>query len=303
MVYGSENKSCFETNIICLYLQFLSYINKKRKIKLVAMEQRKYNYIEEYLNKIRAAGGFTFTYSELLGTFNVTKEAIDLSLQRLKARNSIAQIKKGFYVILTPEYAQKGMIPSALFVDDLMKSLNKKYYVGLLSAAALHGASHQQPLEYFVITQAPAIRDINASNMRVRFFVKKDWHPQSVVQIKSDSGYMNVSSPELTALDLFFYSHYISTNRAYTVLQELQEAMKPSKLKSTALLFPQTASIQRLGYILEQIQGCDKLADSLKKVLNTRKSYYIPLSSGKLKKGSVNTRWKIIINTELDGDL
>jgi hypothetical protein len=43
------------------------------------------------------------------------------------------------------------MLPINLFIDDMMKSLNKRYYVGLISAAALHGAAHQKPMEYYVI--------------------------------------------------------------------------------------------------------------------------------------------------------
>jgi len=42
----------------------------------------------------------------------------------------------------------------------LMRSLNKPYYIGLLSAATLHGASRQQPMEYFVGTGQPTIRKI-----------------------------------------------------------------------------------------------------------------------------------------------
>jgi hypothetical protein len=39
------------------------------------------------------------------------------------------------------------MLPVYLFADDLMKSLKKNYYLGLYSAAAIHGAGHQQPME------------------------------------------------------------------------------------------------------------------------------------------------------------
>lgn len=267
------------------------------------MEQKKYNYIEEYLNKIRASGGFTFTYSDLSATFSVSEAAINLALQRLKSRKVIAQVKKGFYVILPPEYVQKGMLPAHLFIDDLMKSLNKNYYVGLLSAAALHGAAHQQPMEYFVVTNASAVRKIKTSNITVNFFVKKEWLQESIIKKKTDAGYINVSSPEHTALDLLFYSGMVSLNRAFTVLQELHSAMKPSFLFKVAQDYHQTAAIQRLGYILEMIPGTEKLSESLYKVLSERKCYFIPLLPAKAKKGDTNTRWKIIINTELEGDL
>jgi len=262
-----------------------------------------YNYIEDYLNKIRSKGGFFFTYHELIQAFGVTPEAIDQALHRLKSRNFIAQVKKGYYVILTPVYSAQGMLPPNLFIDDLMKSLGKQYYIGLLSAAALYGASHQQPLEYFVVTERPSIRSIKKGKLVINFLIKKEWPVNSIMKNKSEAGYINVSSPELTALDLFYYSNVISSNRAFTILQELQEEMKPTDLGKIAFDYPQTSAIQRLGYILEKKLNKVKLAAPLYKAISARKSYYVPLSPAKNKKGATDSRWKIIINTEMEGDL
>jgi predicted transcriptional regulator of viral defense system len=266
-------------------------------------EHKAYNYIEDYLNKIRAKGGFLFTYQELMNAFSISPEALNQNLYRLKTRKYISQVKKGFYVILLPEYATQGVLPANLFIDDLMRSLNKKYYIGLLSAAAIHGASHQQPLEYFVVTTQPAIRKINTGRLAINFCVKKDWLPQAIFKKKTESGYINVSSPELTALDLFFYSKIISVNRALTLLQELQEEMKPSALGNIAHVFHQTSAIQRLGYLLEVQLGNEKLARSLFKVLENRNCYYVPLSAAGCKKGPTDRKWKIIINTNMESDL
>ena len=73
-------------------------------------------------------------------------------------------------MIITPEYAQSGMLPATLFIDDLMKSLNRKYYIGLHSAAALYGAAHQQPMEFFVITENPPLRNIKIKLFRSILF-------------------------------------------------------------------------------------------------------------------------------------
>ncbi|MEI9912620.1 MAG: type IV toxin-antitoxin system AbiEi family antitoxin [Bacteroidota bacterium] len=112
-----------------------------------------YNYLEDYLNKIRSQGRYAFTWIELKDQFDISDKALNQTLYRLKIKKKIAQIRKGFYAIITPEYSRQGMLPVNLFIDDLMKSLNKRYYVGLISAAALHGAAHQQPMEFFVITE------------------------------------------------------------------------------------------------------------------------------------------------------
>ena len=38
-----------------------------------------------------------------------------------------------------------GAPPASWYIDDFMKAIGAPYYVGVLTAAALHGAAHQQP--------------------------------------------------------------------------------------------------------------------------------------------------------------
>src|SRR5690606_20352604 len=102
-------------------------------------------------------------------------------------------------------YRAKGIIPTSLYVNDLMKFLNRDYYVGLLNAAAYHGAAHQQPQSYSIITEGIALRLIKNDKVEINFNVKKSWNRKDVIKKKVDTGYINISSPELTALDLVFY--------------------------------------------------------------------------------------------------
>jgi predicted transcriptional regulator of viral defense system len=261
----------------------------------------KYNYLDKYLTKIRAQGRYAFTLEELKLEFKLTYNTLNQTLYRLKSKKEIAQVRQGFYVIIPPEYSKQGILPPYLFIDDLMKSLDKFYYVGLLSAAALYGAAHQQPMEYFVIVKKPAPRSINNDKLKISFFAKKELLQEGIVQRRTPAGYMNVSSPELTALDLFDTNKF-GINRITTVLQELAEEIKPINLLKTAKQCTNTAAIQRLGYILEWLQK-DKLANSLEKVLNERTSFPVPLSPQKEKKGEIDSRWKIIKNMEIESDL
>jgi len=262
-----------------------------------------YNYLEDFLIKIRSKGRYSFTYKEVLDSFNISEMALDQNLYRMKLKNAIVSIRKGFYVMIPPEYSSKGMLPAYLFIDDLMHSLNKEYYIGLLSAAALHGAAHQQPMEYFVVTSAPAVRGIKNNKIVINFLVKKKWYANDVVKKNTDAGYINVSSPELTALDLLYYSAKIGINRAFTVLQELHEEMNSTSLFKAAKQYPQTAAIQRLGYLLDRELNMQKLANSLWKVLGESKCYYLPLDSSGTRKGEADKKWKIMVNCKVEGDL
>ncbi len=141
--------------------------------------------------------------------------------------------------------------------------------------------------------------------MNIVFYSKHEFLRDGIVQKKTSAGYINVSSPELTALDFLDYIHKFGINRIATVLQELSEEMKPAALQKIAGQYPNTAAIQRLGYILENVAGvgAEKLSGALTKVLEKRTTFPIPLSPQKGKKGETDSRWKVIKNMEIETDL
>ncbi|MCW0481359.1 type IV toxin-antitoxin system AbiEi family antitoxin domain-containing protein [Gaoshiqia sediminis] len=258
--------------------------------------------LEGLVNDIRAKGRYSFGLDEVKHELGLSGNALNQALFRLKNKNKIAQIRRGFFAIITPEYSRQGMIPPNLFIDDLMLSLEKKYYVGLFSAAALFGAGHQQPMEYYVITEKPALRDIKGQKLIVNFYVKQDWSENDIIQKKTDAGYINVSSPELTALDLLTYGNF-GINRVLTILEELTEEMKPSDLTRVARNYFVTSSIQRLGYLIDKEIGDEKLAVAVKRALKEKKIQTVQLLKNVRNKGITDPDWKININTELESDL
>lgn len=164
-----------------------------------------YGYLEDFLVHLRSTGRYAFSLIEVRNKFKQSDEAIKKALQRLKSKGEIALVRNEFYVIVTPEYRSKGVPPPSLFIADLMKFLNREYYVGLLNAAAYYGAAHQQPQSFSIITTKPSLRNIVKDNLKINFLVKKDWSEADVIKRKVDTGYIHVSSPELTALDLVNY--------------------------------------------------------------------------------------------------
>jgi len=263
--------------------------------------QSTYNYLDKYLIEIRSQGRYAFTLNEIENKFEIPYHNLRQILYRLKKKHEVLQIRQGFYAIIPPEYSKQRIIPPYQYIDDLMKSLDKPYYVGLVSAAAMYGAAHQQPTGYTVITQKPAPRSVE--KLKILFFSKQEFIQEGIVQRKTPAGYINVSSPELTALDFFDYIHKFGINRITTILQELSEEMKPSLLLKIAKQYPNTAAIQRLGYILNTVVSDEKLSDSLWKALNERNLFPVPLSPQKDKKGETDNKWKIIKNMEIESDL
>jgi predicted transcriptional regulator of viral defense system len=266
-------------------------------------DKNSYEYIEEYLDTIRAKGRYSFSLEELLNEFNISYNALFQRLYHLKQKNKIAHIRQNFYVIIPPEYTALGTLPPDLFIDPMMKYLEKDYYVGLLSAAALHGAAHQQPATFFVMSKYPAPRNIANNKLKIRFFSKQDIVEYGIIQKKTPSGRINVSSPELTAFDLLDNIKQFGINRITTILMELYEVMLPSRLSKITKLVDNKANTQRLGFILENVVGEEKLSSALYKIISKTKLTKVTLSPLKKRTGELNDKWKIIINEQIETDL
>ena len=270
------------------------------------MDNLKYNYLDDYLEQLRSKGKYSFTIKGIKNELNVSDEAIKKSIQRLKKKSRVELIRKGFYVIITPEYRNRGVVPPILFIDSLMKYLDRRYYVGLLNAAANYGAAHQQPQEFFVITEKPSMRSIKNKKLSLNFCFKKDWSDKDINKINTETGYVNISTPELTSLDLIYYQDRVGgLNRVTTILAELVDEIKPDKLMMTLERFNYIASVQRLGYLLENKIKNFNLANVVREFLSDKKYYPVLL---KQQKGKVNGKkasnfWKVVPNIEIESDI
>lgn len=264
-----------------------------------------YGYLEDFINELRSNGRYAFSLPEVRNKFEQSDEAIKKALQRLKKKKEIALVRNEFYVIVTPEYRSIGILPPSLFVSELMEFLKKDYYVGLLNAAAYYGAAHQQPQSFSVITMKPSLRNINNDNLKINFYVKKKWAKDDVVQKKVDTGYINVSSPELTALDLVYYFDQSGgLNRVATVLEELSESIDANKLLDAARQFFPITTVQRLGFLLENIIGKSELSEPIKDYLKTVSYFPVLLRPQKEKTEMITGNdWKVVQNVEIETDL
>ena len=269
---------------------------------------RNNNYLSNWIESLQAHGRVTFTFEEACSHFrDVSTTAITLALNRLSRKNKVVSVFKGFYVIIPPEYSIDGMIPPDLFIDPLMKYTHKLYYVGLLSAAALHGAAHQNPHEFFVINQLPALRPTTRKGVRINYIGRIYIPVNFLEQHETKAGYVKVSNPELTAVDLLQYENHIGgLNRAATVICDLAAAMKPEKFTDNFVSFTQVVMLQRLGFIIEKIAGKAALADSLHSEMSRKYNGWkrMPLNAGMPEKGyHSDPKWKIVVNTEIEIDV
>ncbi len=130
--------------------------------------------------------------------------------------------------------------------------------------------------------------------------MKSKWQVGDIEGKKTESGYINVSSPALTAFDLVYYNRKIGgLNRIIPILEDLSEGIRSSNLRRTAS-YQKVPDMQRLGYLLEKL-GNEKLASVLYKKVERKPMRDIPISlAHKNREGELNAKWNVILNTELD---
>jgi predicted transcriptional regulator of viral defense system len=264
--------------------------------------------IKDWIDDLQKRGRMSFSRQEVVTNFPLLSEqAIRNALNRLATKNSIVSVWKGFYVIVSLKYALRKILPPELYIDDLMKFLNRPYYVGLLNAAAFYGAAHQQPQQFSVLSILPALRDTTKKDIRINFVAtRKDIPRRWLKPFKTETGLVQVSSPELTATDLITYQKEVGgLNRTSTVLSELAESLNFTKLDNDFFEYVPKSTIQRLGYLLEHPLEQNILANTLyeKAQKFNCKFQQIPLKyCNKTEHCKVDTKWKIIINEQIDID-
>lgn len=270
------------------------------------MEQsNRYNVLENWTNQLLAQGKYAFALQQLKAAFpSQSDSAIKSALKRLSDKKNILSIHKGYYLIIPPTYRPKGVLPPTLFLDAFMKELNRPYYLALLSAAAYHGASHQQPQEFFVVTGFPVLRPMQKKGLKVNYISKKEIPSTLIDTRKTEAGYLKISNPVLTAIDLIQYAKRVGgLNRVATVLAELSENIKPGCFDTNLLRQVPVTSLQRLGYLLDIVLDKQELSRALYTTLIDNKIalYRIPLKAAASVKGfDTNDKWKVVVNLTIE---
>lgn len=260
------------------------------------MESRARAYVERLLSQ----GRHTFTRAEADIALGSSPVATYHSLHRLERTGWLAMPRRGFYLVVEPEYRQLGALPPVLWIEDLMRFHEAPYYVGLLSAAAMHGAAHQQPQEFQVVVGV-VLRPVRVGRVRIHFFFRRRMDTAITERMKTSTGYVSVSTPEMTAYDLVRYRKGAgSIDHVATVLAELAERLDAKKLLGVARRCGELPVIQRLGWLLDHT-GHGKLAEGLAKLVDGRRPKMIPLEPASRDEISArDEKWRVLVNTTVE---
>lgn len=255
--------------------------------------------VEKIVDNWQAGGQYAFTREDLSERLGKWDSATRDALRRLTEESRVARPRIGFYVIVPLEYRSAGSPPASWYVDSLMKFMQQPYYVGLLSAASLHGAAHHRPQEFQVATDRPT-RPVRAGRVRIRFVVNSQIEQTAVMSMNTATGTMRVSTPAATALDLVRYVHASGGyDHVAGVLAGLAEEIEPGQLAEQADRVPSVVA-RRTGYLLERV-GADRAARALAERFAGVDLDPQPLEPGLPKGGSErDDRWGLYVNTTLE---
>jgi predicted transcriptional regulator of viral defense system len=259
--------------------------------------------LTSWIDARQGEGLYHFTREEAIQNLQISDDAFKMAVLRLQKKGRIHRILGGFYIIIPLEYRSTRVLPADWFIADLMQHMGRPYYVGLMSAAALHGAAHQQPQQFQVVTTGP-LRRLQLNNLSIRFFSKSNFNATPVFSLKVQTGYISVSTPESTAIDLIRYARSIGgLDRVLSVLKELGEAMNREKLLEAAETDGNLTYGQRLGWLLEKA-GYSELTESLAEWLREQNPLPAKLDSCLPVRGAGrDNRWRLLINANVESDL
>src|SRR3990172_8296193 len=167
----------------------MNYSDKKKPTKPT------FRFLSGYVDYIQSHGEYVFAQKTAKEQLGCSDDAIRIAANRLINKKRIIKLRYAFYLIIPLEYQTLGAPPPSWYIDALMNQYHHQpYYIGLLSAAALHGAGHQQPQVFQVITNKP-LRSITIGRSKINFIVKKNLQKIMSTKIKTQTGYMDVSTP------------------------------------------------------------------------------------------------------------
>lgn len=258
--------------------------------------------VASWVESLPERGRYTFSRDEAREVTEASDAAVKMTLYRLKQAGSIVNPRRDFFVVVPREYRQAGSPPASWFIDDLMRHRGRSYYVGLLSAAALHGAGHQQPMAFQVLTDAVE-RDVVLGRVRLEFHASTLLEGAATQRVQTETGSMVVSTPETTALDLVrFPASCGSWSNIATVLSELVDVLQPDRLHNSAARVARS-DVQRLGWLLDLLEA-PALADALADVLDGERLRPVPLAGGDGGKDAPrDRRWGVLVNEVVEVDL
>lgn len=256
--------------------------------------------IAELPDALLSEGRYSLTAAEAAELAGVPLAHVYPGLARLRRRGALFSPARGFYVVVPPEYRSWGVLPGELFIDGMMHALGRDYYVGLLTAAATHGASHQAP-QVFQVMVDRHVPNRDIGRVRLRFYVNEHLGQMTVEERQVDTGRLRLATRETTLVDLMAHPDEAGgLNNIATVIAaigdiDVAELARLATMRSRSL-------VRRLGWLLDQFRD-DLDLQPLREAALAAGTYPTRLVRALPARGSIDPGWNLQVNASVEPDL
>lgn len=244
-------------------------------------------------------GRYAATTSEIVELTGADADAVRHGLARLRSQGRVFTPARSFHVMVPPEYRSWGAVPAPWFIDSMMGHLRRDYYVALLSAAALHGASHQAAQVFQVVT-ARHVEDRDFGRIALRFYRSRFVSRTPTETVNTPTGTMTVSNREGTVVDLVERPRESGgLNNVATIMGEIGP-LDAETLADLSGLRPRTHA-RRLGWMLSRFRA-DLDLERLRRLAMPGAGKPSLLAAGGARRGAVDQGWGVRVNVSVEAD-
>jgi len=257
--------------------------------------------LREWALGLPAQGRYTFTTTEArTHQDQISAAGTAAALERAVADRIIVSPVRGFHVVLPLEDRGISTPSWRLFLDPLMAFVGLPYYVGLLTAASIHGASSQTAQRVQVIIPRQR-RQIRVGRLAIDFIVRRTAAQAPVEFATTPSGRVRVATREVAGLDLVRYpARAGGWDNVLAVVGQLAPGMRRAAMRSAMVILPATPDLQRLGHLLDRV-GASDAANVVEAELRSRRVSWVPLATGEAPTSDGaerDRRWHIVVNVK-----
>ena len=263
-------------------------------MKQIKPKSRLVGSADVFIDQRLTSGRVAFPLADLVKETGLSVTAARNQLLRLENRVARVSPRQQFFLIVSPEHRAVGAPPVAWWLHDYFQWLGEPYYLALQSAASSLGSNPQALQVTQVMTRIPR-REIEIGRIRIQFFVKQTVELTPTQPLANAFAPLQVSTPEATTFDLIRYAARIGgIGRAAETIAPLLPLMRPAELRRVLKIEDETATAQRLGFVLEKLK-----ATNLAKVVQDwlpSNLIFVPLVPGLRGDAPEFKRWKILNN-------
>ncbi len=210
----------------------------------------------------------------------------------------VLPLKRGMYVLVPLDVGVRGADSYIVHSFVIGSFLVEPYYIGFWSALNYHGLTDQIPRTTFVVT-TKAKKPLDILDSRYYFVKLTERKFFGFSEHVIDSIKVNISEPEKTVADCLDHpEHSGGIDEIARSIFFSHSDLDLNRVKEHALKMRNITILKRLGYILE-VTGLLSSFGFLFEGIELSRGYS-PLDPLSVRKGRYNSKWKLLINREIN---